>query len=603
MVVSKPIQHPDCPQRDGFIRGQYESVEFIREVPRTKPRRSMSATDLRRAALNPRSLPEDTVSSSISNLGPPPSNQIGRARGHTISFAESRGAKAKGENLDHPADEEDELNPVEWIMVTRSDPGGAVPRFMVERGSPGSIVADAGKWLEWARTKDHGEVVESKWQTQGETRGLDAQQTNGHLAGLEEEAGSEGKQDGAERDIAGAGPSASSQDVEPFPSIEETPPPSTVPSEAGKAEQPHASLVSSAIGMARSSLEPYAPKTVLDHLPHQPSPLQKSPSNPADANIDSGESDSDSDASVSSGGSFVSVGDRFEGEEETKSVTDATSSSVKGAKGGEEPASIKERISVEGLEGQGKGMSESPELAKIRQRRKTLDIKFQQLRQKEIEKVLKEKGQQPPSQSQDDGAKFIPMSDMIAAATNTKSADDLPLSKSIVDSPKAIDPETAKTVEARLAKAAQKHAKETQKQDARYNHTVNKLSQKREKELNKEAARRRKAESKDKETVLSKENEELKKQLVGSRNEIDALKEQLGMLQRENTALVARLGKLDGGGAALWELRQELLLSSSPSSVLGDGDGSGGGKKKKTTISSTRSRSSTGTESSLRGLK
>jgi hypothetical protein len=43
-----------------------------------------------------------------------------------------------------------ETNPVEWIMVTRSDPGGGVPRFMVERGTPGSVVEDTSKFLRWA---------------------------------------------------------------------------------------------------------------------------------------------------------------------------------------------------------------------------------------------------------------------------------------------------------------------------------------------------------------------------------------------------------------------------------------------------------------------
>lgn len=50
--------------------------------------------------------------------------------------------------LPHP-----EQNPVEWIMITRSDPGGSVPRWMVERGTPGGIIKDAEKFLEWAAKK------------------------------------------------------------------------------------------------------------------------------------------------------------------------------------------------------------------------------------------------------------------------------------------------------------------------------------------------------------------------------------------------------------------------------------------------------------------
>ena len=41
---------------------------------------------------------------------------------------------------------------VEWVMVTRSDPGGSVPRWMVERGTPGGIVRDAGRFLGWVES-------------------------------------------------------------------------------------------------------------------------------------------------------------------------------------------------------------------------------------------------------------------------------------------------------------------------------------------------------------------------------------------------------------------------------------------------------------------
>jgi hypothetical protein len=87
MVVSIPVAHPDAPPRNGMVRGFYESIEMIREIPL-------------------------------------------------------------------PASDDAETNPVEWIMVTRSDPGGGIPRFMVERNVPSSIVQDAVKFLDWACTKD-----------------------------------------------------------------------------------------------------------------------------------------------------------------------------------------------------------------------------------------------------------------------------------------------------------------------------------------------------------------------------------------------------------------------------------------------------------------
>jgi len=86
MVVSIPCSHPDAPPRTNMVRGFYESIEMIREIP----------------------------------MG----------------------------------DGDAETNPVEWIMVTRSDPGGGIPRFMVERNVPSSIVQDAVKFLDWACAKD-----------------------------------------------------------------------------------------------------------------------------------------------------------------------------------------------------------------------------------------------------------------------------------------------------------------------------------------------------------------------------------------------------------------------------------------------------------------
>lgn len=85
IVISRPVKHSDLSPRSELVKGEYESVELIREVP------------------------------------------------------------ANGEESDG--------NPVEWIMVTRSDPGGGIPRFMVERGTPGGIVGDVSKFLDWAITK------------------------------------------------------------------------------------------------------------------------------------------------------------------------------------------------------------------------------------------------------------------------------------------------------------------------------------------------------------------------------------------------------------------------------------------------------------------
>ncbi|EQL03566.1 START-like domain protein [Ophiocordyceps sinensis CO18] len=114
MVVSKPCTHPECPPRQGIIRGRYESVEVIREIPSEKlaNKRSSSHADL---------MSDD-----------------GRKAGATRPPTD-------------PSTAPDDLpQAIEWLMVTRSDPGGSVPRFMIDKGTPPGIVGDAGKFLDWA---------------------------------------------------------------------------------------------------------------------------------------------------------------------------------------------------------------------------------------------------------------------------------------------------------------------------------------------------------------------------------------------------------------------------------------------------------------------
>ncbi|KAG5934029.1 hypothetical protein E4U53_000785 [Claviceps sorghi] len=126
MIVSKPCVHPDCPPRQGIIRGQYESVEIVREVPleadpdpdpdpdanagaeAVNKKRSLSSTDLWSG--------ENRKSAAINRAG----NDV------------EAGPRA-----------------IEWVMITRSDPGGSVPRFLIEKGTPPGIIGDAGKFLDW----------------------------------------------------------------------------------------------------------------------------------------------------------------------------------------------------------------------------------------------------------------------------------------------------------------------------------------------------------------------------------------------------------------------------------------------------------------------
>jgi hypothetical protein len=144
MVVSKPCQHPDCPERNGFIRGKYESVEIIREVPVDKPlRRVRSSVDMSRdefARLEPGVGKEAMRRSAKQAAGEGGDGDVPSVR-HAKSDV---GAE----------DEEEPEYAIEWLMITRSDPGGSVPRFMVEKGTPPGICTDAGKFVKWLFSED-----------------------------------------------------------------------------------------------------------------------------------------------------------------------------------------------------------------------------------------------------------------------------------------------------------------------------------------------------------------------------------------------------------------------------------------------------------------
>ncbi|KAL7946171.1 hypothetical protein V8C42DRAFT_319759 [Trichoderma barbatum] len=135
IIVSKPCLHDECPPRSGIIRGSYESVEMIREVP-VEHDHLASKTSL---PLTDQSSEEARSSSSDSQDRPPMA--------------------------------------VEWIMITRSDPGGSVPRFMVEKGTPPGIVGDAGKFVKWitALSTLSSRSVESLAKPESPTKQVEAQ--------------------------------------------------------------------------------------------------------------------------------------------------------------------------------------------------------------------------------------------------------------------------------------------------------------------------------------------------------------------------------------------------------------------------------------------
>ncbi|OAL30092.1 hypothetical protein AYO20_08895 [Fonsecaea nubica] len=208
MIISKPCDHPETQPLSGFIRGQYESVEFIREVPR-KLKSTMSSTDLghlsHHRAPSP-SLEKDVLKNNAEKRAMDADqhhhddNRHLRVDTHGSGLREmSPGSRKRSVTVDAPSSPiktpdpaepfDPEENPVEWIMVTRSDPGGSVPRFMVERGTPASICADALKFLDWAcqREDDEDDNDRPAQRPPGQRRESFASwEANGTLAGIKE---------------------------------------------------------------------------------------------------------------------------------------------------------------------------------------------------------------------------------------------------------------------------------------------------------------------------------------------------------------------------------------------------------------------------------
>ena len=170
-VVSKPCDHPETPETPAFIRGTYESVEVIREI------RVRTQNDPLRKIQSSIDLPTDEANaiarSTVNHLAH--ESPIRAAHSPTLNgvpegdTAVSTGtAVGNGEPQPRPppiSTHEEYETHIEWIMVTRSDPGGSVPRFMVEKGTPAGIAGDADKFLKWVESKTMQDLLEPDVET------------------------------------------------------------------------------------------------------------------------------------------------------------------------------------------------------------------------------------------------------------------------------------------------------------------------------------------------------------------------------------------------------------------------------------------------------
>ncbi|KAI9803723.1 MAG: hypothetical protein M1833_000635 [Piccolia ochrophora] len=510
MIISKPCSHPDCPPRDGYIRGNYESVEFIREIPihkasvgnATKSGRKRASSSalgkeaiLRNATashpgqLDPNSITHGIPTFEMGKEGGDKS-QEGRRRSKTVGVPE---AIKERDGADTPAkpslsvedgpiqDDDAESNPVEWIMITRSDPGGSVPRFMVERGTPAAIVTDARKFLDWACQKQLplSDNEEEKLLEEPSEPEIAPDQAKANRPTLQVNG-------------TAAGPVGSASIAEE--------------SESASAENvPHEgnTFLSSVADAMTAGFNAVAPSSITSHFPGsmEATPTTKEHNLPRTTS-NSSISTADSFATASTGRSG-STGDGISANAEASSSHTTPSPAPKDPSGSTSTAQTPQEKA----------------LARLTERKRALDAKLAAARPKRLATS--------------------------SASTSTTTPD---------DPAKQTEPTPKETTA--LAKAEEKHARDVAREEEKYAKEISKIDARQRKDERKADERRKKQADKDERSKWARERERLTKEVESGRKQREVLLVQVGELQRENTRLVAKLGSVDG--EALKELRDEV---------------------------------------------
>ena len=349
--------------------------------------------------------------------------------------------------------EDAETNPVEWVMVTRSDPGGGIPRFMVERNVPSSIVADAIKFLDWACARDDDGSDDAP--KAGQDSAEDTPQQSHEAPPRYSMENSNG---------IGAGVGTSIADR---PSSTRRRASQQINEKAEPAQESYLDQLKDAVG----GLGAYVPD-VMNPMPQ----LQRT----------------------------------------TSSSSSSTASSVDSFASAEQFTSAPQGLPVD-------NSIPTPSTAS----ELSLPVDDDSHHARELNKIE---------------AKKVQLREKLDAEREKRNA--------------AVANESQKS-QKEIEKAAEKHAKEKKKQEEKYAKEIRKLEERREKETKKLLARQQKEADKSKLTTAQRERDEFKreKELVEEENKL--LKEQVAELQRENTGLVAKLGKSDIGRDILAAVRSE----------------------------------------------
>ncbi|CAK7270738.1 hypothetical protein SEPCBS57363_004255 [Sporothrix epigloea] len=167
IIVSKPCNHPETPARQGYVRAQYESVELIREV---------------------------RVPVQAQSGKPPSSAKNMRKTQSSVDLSHAHLNGSTGPDVDHGDDAYETA--IEWLMITRNNPGGNVPRFLVDKSTPSSIISDTNKFMDWlvaqelkanAQSADKSETSAATSSTTVDDKNLPTKGTAEHIIPEEDE--------------------------------------------------------------------------------------------------------------------------------------------------------------------------------------------------------------------------------------------------------------------------------------------------------------------------------------------------------------------------------------------------------------------------------
>lgn len=493
MVVSRPCEHPGCPPRPGFVRGTYESVELIREVPVEKPlRRVRSSVDLSR----------DEVHSAVASGERMSKEAVLRAAKQAVGEeAESEGeGRTVSFRLSDDNDSDMEMA-IEWLMVTRSDPGGSVPRFMVEKGTPGGIINDAGKFIKWLSSQSMAELTNPR--SPAEKGRENATKPTGESPVKE-------------------GPGRLPADTAAEDQLPD--------GEAGNQEGPPASnsgiygMLSSALGMATTAVA----NRVATFTP---------------ASIETDSEFSDDESDVSDGASFASAEDGSATQVDTSLSSKDDNSSKVNATSAPDNASNKSThslISETTSQALSREATPSAGLSQAQSQHEKELRKLQQRMYKAQEKLERAKARRLAKHNNNNNNN-----------TNSNGTTDPDTDSTTTKTKQQQQPQEEDQAITRLH---EKHAREVARQEEKYQRELQRLADKRAAEERKAEERRRKAAEREEKGNLAMELSRVRAERDVARKEVEMLRERVGELQAQNTRLVARLGREGVGLEGLGEL-------------------------------------------------